>query len=194
MQQRSVSERLRGRDEPLDDEHRVRENIPFGMIVRRLLDAVHLRDLGQNMRQEPRRIHELEAPARAAFGENARNLLADPLPRDARHIRRLGANRLEGFGFDLEAEARGEARRADHAQAILLKARARVADGADDAGGEVLPAADFVDHAVCDRIVHHAVDGEIAPPDVLLVVVRGLRRRQEVTEHADEARGHPECH
>ena len=69
--------------------------------------------------------------------------------------------------MDGEAEARAAKRTArQHAQVIFLKAPLRVADGANDAGGEVGAAFDEIENFVGERILHQAVDGEVAAPGV----------------------------
>ena len=70
--------------------------------------------------------------------------------------------------LDLEAEHRGEAHGAQHAQAILAEAVAGVADRAEHARLEIALAADVVDELLGERIEEKAVDREIAPLGVLL--------------------------
>jgi hypothetical protein len=79
---------------------------------------------------------------------------------------RVLADGGEGCGFDGVTEARGEADGAEHAEFVFGKTTGRLADGADDSGGEVTAAADEVENLA--GIVAHekAVDGEIAALDV----------------------------
>jgi hypothetical protein len=76
--------------------------------------------------------------------------------------------------LDREAEPRREAHGPEHAQVVFAEPLVGVADGADHAGPQVLAAADVVDDRVPrkfrQRVLEEAVDGEVAPPRVVLGV------------------------
>ena len=78
------------------------------------------------------------------------------------------ADRLPGAGLDLEAEAGGQTHRPQGAQPVLGEALGGIADGADDAGLQVLHPPDEIDHPLAAGIVEQAVDGEVAAAGVLL--------------------------
>ena len=69
---------------------------------------------------------------------------------------------------DVEAEPLREHHGAQHADRVLLEALDRVADGADDAGFEVLQAADVVDDRAVRGVVEERVDREVAAERVFL--------------------------
>lgn len=82
-----------------------------------------------------------------------------------------------GVRFDLEAEHRGEAQSAQHAQRVLVKALRRGAHTADHACGEIrLPSKQI--HQSALRVICHRIDGEVAARKVLFQCTReGDRRR-----------------
>ena len=104
-----------------EQQQRVGEDVALGVVVGRLLDALHRRDLRQHVREQAGLVEQLEAAPRGAFGEDAHDLVADALPGDAGDRRGVGANGREGRRLDGEAEARREAHGAQHAQAILVR-------------------------------------------------------------------------
>ena len=141
------------------------------MKLGRLLDAVHAVHLGQHLVQQSGAVEQLEGAARVAFGEHLGQLVADALAAHLLNARRQALDGGEGFRLDGVAEARGEAHRAQHAQLVLGEAALRIADGADDAGLQVVAAADKIEHAIVVQRVHQqAVDGEVAALHVLLRV------------------------
>jgi hypothetical protein len=99
----------------LEQQQRMDEHIAFRMVIRRLRDALHPRDLGQHMREQPALIEELEAAAGVAFGQDAHDFVADALPGNAGDFCRERAHRRPGRGLDLVLQARGEAYRPQHA-------------------------------------------------------------------------------
>ncbi len=115
------------------------------MKLRRLLDALHARDLGEDFGEEAGFVQQFEGPAGMALGEHFGQLVADALAADGVDFRGEAAHGGGCGGFDLEAEAGGEAHGAQHAQMVLFKALLGLADGADDAGVEVGEAADIID-------------------------------------------------
>ena len=129
---------------------------------------------GQDLGEEAEIEEQLEAAARASLGEDAGELVADALGADLGDLGGVAADGGGGGGVDLEVEARGEADGAQHAQLVLGEAQAGVADGADDAGGEVFAAMDEVERGgggvaggfEGEGVEEHAVDGEVAAEDV----------------------------
>ncbi len=111
-----------------------------------------------------------------AFGEHAGELVADAFAADLGDSRGELADGALGFRLDGVVEARGKADGAEHPQLVFLEAAVGLADGADNAGAEIVLAADVVENgrgevaglAVQHGIEHHAVDGEVAAQDVFL--------------------------
>ena len=76
--------------------------------------------------------------------------------------------------LDFKVEACGETYGAEHAELVFGEAQGRVADGAEDFGGEVGAAVYVVEGGGCyvscffedSRVEEHAVDGEVAAEDV----------------------------
>ncbi len=126
-------------------------------------------------------VEQFEAPPRAALRENAHQFVARPLGRNRADLLVQPLDGREGRRLDLEPEARGKADGAQHAQVVLAEPHLRVADGADHARPQVLAAADEIEHLVRIGIEQQAVDGEVAPEDVLprvgLELNRGSGRR-----------------
>ena len=169
VEERAQGERLGGaRGELLQEEQRVGEDVALRVEVGGLLDAAHRRDLGQDDRQESRGLEQLEAPAGATLDEDLDDLVPDALGRDVGEVRGRGHDRRVGRGVDCESEPGSEAHGAEHPQAVLVDARARVADRADHPGAKVVGAADEVDDAVGERVPEERVDGEVAPARILL--------------------------
>ena len=52
VEQATVGQRLRRRLQVAQEQHRVREHIAFGVIVGTLLDALHGRDFGHDLRKQ----------------------------------------------------------------------------------------------------------------------------------------------
>ena len=132
------------------------------MEFRRLPDALHGRHLGQQVGQHAARIQQLEAAARAALGEDARQLFTNPLGRNFQDQRMVARHGFERGGFDLEPQPRGETDGAQQPQMIFLEARVGVADGADHAPLQIGAPAHVVEHFPRRRLHHEPVDGEIA--------------------------------
>ena len=79
VQQRAQGQRRRGRSQPLEHQQRVDPDVAFGMELGRLLDALHGGDLGQDVGQQAGLVQQFEAAARAAFGQDADQFVADAL-------------------------------------------------------------------------------------------------------------------
>ena len=99
-------------------------------------------------------------------------------------------NRRERDRLDGEAEARREAHRAQHAQAILTDARRRIPNRPNDPQPQIGLAADVVDQRIADRVQEHAIDGDVAPPRVFLRRAEAHRGRMPAVEiHIVGAKG-----
>jgi hypothetical protein len=81
--------------------------------------------------------------------------------------------------LDLESEARGELDRTHHPDGVFAKSKIGITDDANPAGGEILEAADVVNHREVGDVVEERVDREIAAPRI-------LQRRAEGVVVGDE--------
>ena len=99
-------------------------------------------------------------PRRATSGQKSGKLLAQTLARNRLQPPAQGVDGRGRFRGDGKAEARSKAQPAQHPQRILGKALRRPADAADHARGQIVPAAEEVDHPPL-RVRRHRVDGKI---------------------------------
>jgi hypothetical protein len=120
------------------------------MILRRLLDALHASDFGENFGEEAGFVQKFKRAAGAAFGEHPGEFVADALTADDFGFVGETADGGGCGGVDLKAEPRGKANGAQHAQVIFFKALAGLADGADDTGSEIGQAVDVVDQSCAE--------------------------------------------
>ena len=146
VEQRGPGEGCAGlRRELFEHQHGVGPDVALGVELGRLGYAAQADGLGQDLGEEAEIEEQLEAAARASLGEDAGEFVADALGADLGDLGGEAADGGGGYGVDLEVEARGEADGAHHAQLVLGEAQCGVADGADDAGGEVFAAMDEVE-------------------------------------------------
>ena len=125
---------------------RVNPDVSFGMKLRRLLDALHPRDFGQKLGQQPRFVEQLEAAARGAFGEQLGEFVAQALGGNLVDFRRELDDRAEGARFDRVAEPRGEAHGAHHAQLVFPKRCSGRPMARMIPGAEIVAPADEIEH------------------------------------------------
>ncbi len=167
VQQRSQCQRHGRLLHLLQQQQGVRPHVAFGMVFGRLSHSLHGRHFGQDVAQQVALFQQLEAAPRAAFGQDVHQFVAHALGRhrpdervvraDGRHCRRL--NR--------EAQARGKPHGPQQPQMVLAKSEAGVADGSHHAPLQVRAAAHVVQHVPAVRVHQQAIDGEVAPPDIL---------------------------
>ena len=131
-------------------------------------------DVGEEALHEAGRVEAAEGLLGPAEGEEAQDLLEEAGARGGEDLVGVAADRLERVGVDREAEARGEADGAEHADGVLAEADVRVADAAQDPLAQVAQAADVVDHAVLERVVEERVHREVAAEGVLLGRAEGV--------------------
>jgi len=110
-------------------------------------------------------IAERGRPARVR--QHHLKLHLNPLGADPRNAGGAAAHGSPGGRFDLESEAGGESDRAEHPQVVFGEAPGGPTDGADEAGVQVVLAADKVDQTASEGVVEHAVDREVASEGVL---------------------------
>ncbi len=95
--------------------------IAFGMVLRRLFHAFHSCHFRQDDRQQTAAVEQFEPAARAAFGEDTRQFVADPLGGDGADEGMVSLDGSESARIDFEFQARGEADRAQEAEMILAE-------------------------------------------------------------------------
>ena len=132
---------------------------------------------GRYAGQQAARIQHFEAAPRTALGEDADQLVADPLGRNPQDIGMPAADGLECGGVDRKIEAGGEADGAEHAQVVLAEPLVGVADGADHAALQILASFDEVQNLAAVRVHHEAVDREIAALNVLARIALEMDQR-----------------
>ena len=123
------------------------------------------RDAGEDARaaQEPE-----SAAGRLSADQQLQELVADPLPRNlGEDVERL-RNGLLGGTVERESQRGGEADRAERAQAVLAKARQRIAHRAEPPVLEIAHAAERIAQVVGERIPGDGIDGEVAAGEVAL--------------------------
>src|SRR5262249_55602845 len=98
------------------------------MILRGLLDALHRRDFREEVGQHSAFGEHLESAPRAAFGQDADELIADPFGRDFEDQRMIALDSCECRRIDLEVEPRRESYRAQQPEMVLPKALAGISD------------------------------------------------------------------
>ena len=138
------------------------------MELRGLLAAFELFDLGEDFLEESALVEEVEAADAIRVGENFDEFLADAFGADGVDVGGVGAEGVPRGGIYLVVETGGEADGAEEAEFVFAETGDGVADGAEGFGLQVGLAADEVDELVRDRIVEHAVDGEVAAVGVFL--------------------------
>ena len=125
-------------------------DVAFGMKLRRLRDAFHARDLGQNLSEEAGFIQQFESVTGMAFGEHFGEFVADSFAADGLNARGESADGRKCYRLDFKPEARGEADCAQQAELILLEAAAWLANGADYTRLQVGQTAHVVDQSFAD--------------------------------------------
>ena len=74
---------------------------------------------------------------------------------------RMGAQCGERLRLDIKIKTGGKTHRPQQPQIILVKARNRVTDGADQSRGQILLPTDIIDQCPGERVVEHAIDSEV---------------------------------
>ena len=167
VQQYAHGERRRCVAELLQHQQGMRPHIALGMILRRLFDALHGRHFGQDIRQHPGGVQQLEAVARSTLRENAHQFIAHALGRHFQNQFVIPADGRESYRLDLKLQPRSKANGAQQAQVVFAEPGFRIADGADHAAFQVGAPADEVQHLARIRVEQQSVDGEVAALRVL---------------------------
>src|SRR5258708_34876394 len=132
------------------------------MELRRLRDAFHSGDFGEQLGEEAEFVEEFEATAGSALGEELGELFADAFRRNDVDFARVSADGGESCGFDGGAETRSEADGAQHAEFVFGKTAGWGADGGDRLCGQI-SAATLDGEDVCRVASHqHRLDSEMS--------------------------------
>jgi hypothetical protein len=158
------------------------------VVIATLLHAVQRRQLGQHGGGHAQRVHELQALQRARRAQERLELGERPLGGHRGQVRRARLRPGDGLRLRREAELGGEPGQAQRAQRVVGEAARR--DRAQPPRLQVGHAAERVDpRAVSGERLRDRVDGQVAPPEVLLE--RRLAEPQHVELPAVVARDHP---
>ena len=149
-----------------EHEKGVDPDVTLGMKLRRLRNTLQGGDFRENFGEEAPFVQKLEGAPGRPFREQLRKFFANALGGHDQNFAGVLADGGKGYGFDCVTEARGKADGAEHAEFVFGKTAGRLADGADDFGGEIGAAADEVEDFVGVVAHEEAVDGEIAALDV----------------------------
>ncbi len=161
------------RRDVLDDGDRVAEDVLVAM-DRVVLEAQR-RQLGQELLGEPGVDEEPQAGRRAVDDDQLVQLVADPLGRHDRQPLTPLDHRGDQLRNGLEAEAGDEARRAEHAQWVVVEADLRRQRRAQRPSRQVGRTTVGIDErgvgSATDQLEGHRVDGEVTPAEVDLDLV-----------------------
>jgi hypothetical protein len=192
VQQRAPGKRHAAPRLQLIEQHQgMRPHVALGMVERRLLNALHARDLRQHLSEQACCVKQFEGTARVALGEHFGQLVAHALAAYSVNARRERTDRAMCPWLYLESETSREAHRAQHAQAVFFQSLFRAANGANDAGIEIGEAANIVQNRIAkgfriadalsqkaaaahwaQGIEQETVDGEVAALHVFFGGVR----------------------
>ena len=114
------------------------------------------------------REEEVQSAGAHPSAEDAEGVLEEPGRSAARDVLHRPLHRRVGPGFDVEVELAREPDGAKDAHRILAHSDLRIADGPHLPQPHVAKPADEVDHPSFGDVVEQPVDGEVAPPRVLL--------------------------
>src|SRR5215472_10319112 len=104
------------------------------------------------MPKQTRLVEQQERSPRVAFGQHARQLIADALPRHHLNLFYKLLNGCKCSGIDLVRKSRCKPHSPQHAELIFAKAPPRIPNRADDSSLEITAAADIIEHLSADRI------------------------------------------
>ena len=138
------------------------KHVAFGMKLLRLQYTFHHIKLGQNRLHQSAGIQEIPAAHAIGRNKNPHQFVTNSLRTDLIDRGRIGHECLPRFAVDLVTEHRRKPHSAQHAQPILGKPLRRLANRAHQFCIDVGAAADKIDHVICNGIIKHSVDREIA--------------------------------
>ena len=145
-------------------EHRERVVVDVEVVELVLLHAAQRRELGEDLRGEPVRVHEREAGADGGRGDDLLELAEDPLRRDALEPRRGARHRRRRVRLDRQVEVDREPHGAQRAQRVVVERGGT--DHPQPPRVEVRAAAVRVEQVAAGQRLRHRVDGEIARGEV----------------------------
>ena len=116
------------------------------MKLRRLLHALHPRNLRQHLVQQSRLVQQLKGAPRMALGQHLRQLVAHALAAHRVDPRSQRANRALRLRLQLKPEPRREPHPAQHAQMVFFKSQLRPPNRANHARIQIRQPAHIIDH------------------------------------------------
>src|SRR6185437_4840953 len=141
----------------------MRPYISFGMVFGRLGYTLKCFYLGQTERQEPGSIEQLKAAPGIPFREDTHDFIADSLGGNSADETCLLLNSGKRSGFNGKFQTGGEAHCPKHAQVVFVKTQRGIADSPNDCGSQVRLSVYKIKNLPRERVLHEAVNGEIAP-------------------------------
>ncbi len=150
----------------------VNPHVAFGMKLRRLLDALHPRNVRKHHGQQSRFLQQLESAPCGAFGQQLGQFIANAFGGNLRNLRGEALRRRHRFRLNLETESRRKPHGPHHAQFIFRETQPRIANRAHNARPQIGAPADIVKHFARRRVHQQSIDREIAPPHIFLRSIR----------------------
>src|ERR1700733_5791387 len=167
VQQGAPGQRRRTRmREMLEQQESMDKHIPFRMKLQRLFDTFHHRDFGKHFLEQAALIQQVKCALSVALDEHFRKFVTNPFAGDYLNLASLIPNGGECLRVDFIFKARREAYCAQHAQFVFRKTQFWIADGADDAGFEIVASARKIEYFSAYGIEHHAVNREVSAGNI----------------------------
>ena len=141
-------------------------DIALGMELRRLRNSFHGSYFGEHLVEQAKLVEEFKGTASGTFGKEFGEFFANALGRDNINFACVLADGVEGGVFNSVTEAGGEAHGTEHAEFVFGETARRLANGANDFGGEVGATTDEIQDFAGVVAHEEAVDGEVAALDV----------------------------
>jgi hypothetical protein len=145
-------------------EHLERVVVDVEVVEHVLLDAAQREQLGQHLRGDAVRVHQLQPGADGRRADHVLELAEHALGGHLLEPRRGGADRVRGAGLDRQLEVDRDPDPAQRAQRVVGERLAR--DHAQPPGLEVGAAAVRVEQLAARERLGHRVDGEVARREV----------------------------
>jgi hypothetical protein len=148
------------------------ERVERAQVPLRLRGSVPLEVRGHRRQEDAQRVdlpQQLEAAPRRARAQQLHHFLEHARRRAAGNLLDVLLHRRKRRRLDVEGALGREADGPQDAHRILAHPHVGVADGPHQRRGQICLAADVVDHPPLVDVVEERVDGEVAPPRILLL-------------------------
>ena len=137
----------------------------------RVFASAPLQLVGDGWQQDSQRTdvaHQLETSPRCPAAQQLEHLFEDARRRATWNLGDVLLHRHERLGLDAQAAFRAEPDGAQDPHRVLAHAHVRIADRPDEPRRQIRLPAHVVDDTAFVHVVEEPVDGEVAPPGVLL--------------------------